>query len=329
MVLSISGNNYILVIYDYDSNTIHGQAIPDRKKESQVTVYEIILLVLKSRGLTPKLLRLDNETSTFLIDFMSEENFANQLLPPYTHRRDAAERAIRTFKYHFLSILYGTNPLFPINLWDKLLPQAIITLNLLRISGINPQLSAFSQIWGNFNFNSTPLVPAGAKLLIHENASVRESWAPHAVNGWYLGPALIHYRYYRVWTAETNSERIVDTVAWYPVHFKKLVSNSLDSAIATAQDLTRSLQEPKTNSPIPAISDSQRAILLDLSIIFRKSLLTEPRLEDTSISRDSNEEYLVKNANDSDVLSVNEDVGTPTTLDQRVTEFRAVPKGVE
>ena len=132
---------------------------------------------------------------------------------PYFHRRNATERAIRTFKDHIISILCGTDPLLPINLWNKLLPQATITLNLLRISRINPQLSAFSQIWGNFNFNSTPFAPAGTKLLIHENPSVRESWAPHAVKGGYLGPALIHYRCYRVWATETNSERIADTVA--------------------------------------------------------------------------------------------------------------------
>ena len=134
-------------------------------------------------------------------------------MPPYIHRRNAAERAIRTFKDHFISILCGTDPLFPINVWDKLLPQVTITLNLLRISRINPQLSAFSQIWGNFNFNSTPLAPAGTKLFIHENPSVRESWAPYAVKIWYLGPVLIHYRCYRVWTTETNSESIIDTVA--------------------------------------------------------------------------------------------------------------------
>ena len=79
-------------------------------------------------------------------------------------------------------------------------------------------------------------------------------------------------------------------VAWYPAHFKMLVSNSLDSPITVAQDLTRALLEPKTDSPIPAISDSQRAILLDLSNIFRDSILTEPRVEETSISRESNEE---------------------------------------
>ena len=36
MIPSIDGDNYILVIYDYDSNTIHVQTIQDRSKKSQV-----------------------------------------------------------------------------------------------------------------------------------------------------------------------------------------------------------------------------------------------------------------------------------------------------
>ena len=60
-------------------------------------------------------------------------NASYQLVPPKTHRRNAAERAIRTFKAHFLSILAGVAPYFPRNLWDLLLPEIELTLNLLII----------------------------------------------------------------------------------------------------------------------------------------------------------------------------------------------------
>ena len=46
-----------------------------------------------------------------------------QLLPPNFHRLNIAERAICTFKDHFLSILAGIPPSLPNYLWDKLLPQ--------------------------------------------------------------------------------------------------------------------------------------------------------------------------------------------------------------
>ena len=46
------------------------------------------------------------------------------LVPPGTHRRNAAEVAIRNFKAQFLSILAGTAQDFPPSLWYRLLPQA-------------------------------------------------------------------------------------------------------------------------------------------------------------------------------------------------------------
>ena len=88
-----------------------------------------------------------------------------------------------------------------------------MTLNLLCMSRINPQLSAYSQLWGNFSFNHTPIAPMSTKLLIHETPLARETWAPHIVKEWYLGPVMQHYRCFCIWTAETNAERIVDIVA--------------------------------------------------------------------------------------------------------------------
>jgi hypothetical protein len=61
---------------------------------------------------------------------------------PHCHRPNAAERASRTFKEHFVTGLSSVDPTFPLHLWDRLLPQEEITLNLLRTSRLHPQLSA-------------------------------------------------------------------------------------------------------------------------------------------------------------------------------------------
>ena len=58
----------------------------------------------------------------------------------------------------------------------------MMTLNLLRTSLINPKLSAYSQLWGPFDFNRTPITPLGTILLIHEKPEPREFWAPHAID---------------------------------------------------------------------------------------------------------------------------------------------------
>jgi hypothetical protein len=52
-------------------------------------------------------------------------------------------------------------------LWDNLVKQANITLNLLRASCLNPKLSAYAQLHGSFDFNRTPLAPPGTKVVIH------------------------------------------------------------------------------------------------------------------------------------------------------------------
>ena len=55
-----------------------------------------------------------------------------QLVPPYMYFRNAVKRAIHTFKAHFLATLAGTCAQLPIFLWDHLLEQAELTLNLMR-----------------------------------------------------------------------------------------------------------------------------------------------------------------------------------------------------
>jgi hypothetical protein len=53
---------------------------------------------------------------------------------PDNHRRYLADRAIQMFKNHFKAIIAvaGVNDSFPMRIWDKLLPQAVLTLNLIQ-----------------------------------------------------------------------------------------------------------------------------------------------------------------------------------------------------
>ena len=120
-----------------------------------------------------------------------QEGITFKLVPPHLHRANAAERAIQTFKSHFITCLSGLDPKFPIGQWDRLLSQTELTLNLLRASRLNPKLSAWSFLFGPFNFNSTPLAPPGTKIIAHLKPDQRKSWDPHGEEGWYVGPALI------------------------------------------------------------------------------------------------------------------------------------------
>ena len=125
------GNKIIMIIYDVDGNYIDGEPMRDHRPNSMIKAYHALWdRVTKNRVDKPMMHILDNEASA---DFKKEirKNCNLQLVPPDTHRRNLAERAIQTFKSHFISILAGVDPAFPMNLWDRLLPQTVLTLNLL------------------------------------------------------------------------------------------------------------------------------------------------------------------------------------------------------
>jgi hypothetical protein len=149
---------------------------------------------LVNRGLTPKLMKLDNEASKLLKDYLYQQDITFQLVPPYIHRRNSAERAISSFKNHLISGLCSKDKSFPMHLWDSILPQAVITLNMLRTSRINPKLSAAIHIFGQYDFNRAPFAPPVTRIIAHETPGRRRTWAPHGQDVWYIGPALEHYR---------------------------------------------------------------------------------------------------------------------------------------
>jgi hypothetical protein len=134
---------------------------------------------------------MDNEASAEYKKVICK-NCTIQLVPPNNHRRNLAERAIQTFKIHFLAIFAGVDDSFLMRLWDKLLPQTILTLNLLRQSNAVPSVSAYQYVRGTFDYNKTPLGPMGSTVQMHESRDNRGTWAERSIDGWYLGTSLEH-----------------------------------------------------------------------------------------------------------------------------------------
>jgi hypothetical protein len=205
-VVSSKGNKYIMILYDYDSNAIMAQPIKDRTALELLRAFQVMEHKLVACGLKPKLMKLDNEASKLLKTYLHQQDITFQLVPPYSHRRNAAERSIRSFKDHLIAGLCSTDKSFPMNLWDRLLPQAVITLNMLRKSRINTKLSASTHIDGQYDFNRAPMSPPGTRIIAHETPSRRRPWEPHGQDGWYIGPSLEHYRCYTVYVNKTRGE---------------------------------------------------------------------------------------------------------------------------
>jgi hypothetical protein len=117
-----------------------------------------------------------------------------QLIPPNIHHCNAAKRAIQTFKSHFLAIIAGLPPAFPYYLWDLLLPQTELTLNLLHQSSITPSMSAWAHFNGPFDYNATPLLPLGCPTIIHNKPATHRTWDIRGSDGFYVGVSLEDYR---------------------------------------------------------------------------------------------------------------------------------------
>jgi hypothetical protein len=97
-VRSSKGNWYVMVCYYYDCNYIKAVTMKSRSASEWVKAYDHIHQELISKGFKPKLQTLDNKASVALKSFFNKNDLEYQLVPPHCHRRNSAERAIRTFK---------------------------------------------------------------------------------------------------------------------------------------------------------------------------------------------------------------------------------------
>ena len=82
---------------------------------------------------------MDNEGADDLKTALNKAELIYQLVLPYIHRANKAERAIQTLKGYLKAGLATLDPDFPIQEWNRLLDQCELTLNILRASRLNPK----------------------------------------------------------------------------------------------------------------------------------------------------------------------------------------------
>jgi hypothetical protein len=61
-------------------------------------------------------MKLDNEASQLLKSYLHEKNITFKLVPPYSYRINAAERAIISFKDHLIAGICSTDKAFPMHM---------------------------------------------------------------------------------------------------------------------------------------------------------------------------------------------------------------------
>jgi hypothetical protein len=158
------------------------------------------------------------------------------------------------------------------HLWDRLLPQAEITLNLPRTSRLHPQLSTAAHYHGLVDYNNTAFAPPRCKIIAHKKPGKRRTWAPHGQHGYSLGPAMHHYRCQNVYISTTTSDRIVDTLEFFPHNYQMPQLSSTDRLIMAAKDMTDAFQNPHPDVPFASVGDDTISALANLSAIFKLKL---------------------------------------------------------
>ena len=273
---SSKGNHYIMVLIEIDSNAILAEAMKNRTAGEMIRAYLVLVTRLSNAGVKPKMHILDNECSEEFKAQIRKNNMTFQLVPPHDHRRNIAEKAIQTFKAHFISILCGTDKEFPLHLWCRLLPQAEHTLNMLRSARVAPHVSAYAYLWKQHNFNANPFAPLGCKVEAHIQPAVRETWAAHTASGYYIGNAWDHYRCHEIYITDTKHSRICETVFFKHKYLTMPSVTPADALIKAADNLVDTI-----NGIIPKHSVTSDAVtqLMEIYKIAAEKATCEARTQ--------------------------------------------------
>ena len=145
---SNEGKKNIYVMYVYDCNAIPNTSTKNISNKETIRAFTKLTEDLKSQGINPCYNITDNKASTTLKLTMKTMNIKYQLVPPSNHRGKNAEIEIQTFKNHFMAGLCSLEKYFHLQLLDRLLQQATISLRLLMQSITLLHISAYTHIFG-------------------------------------------------------------------------------------------------------------------------------------------------------------------------------------
>jgi hypothetical protein len=200
--------------------------------------------MLESKGHVIRLSVMDNQASQTIKKFFTKNQCKYMLVEPHNICVNEEERAIQTFKDHFVSMLATTDSKFPLQLWDRLAPLVKNTLNMLHPSQINPNVLAYEAVHGPYDWNRFPLVPPGCKAVIYEFPEARTSWGSRGTDSWYVGPSLNHYRCNHYFVQETQAYWISGSAELFPQHcqvpflmWNKHLQEVIDKLVTTLHEM--------------------------------------------------------------------------------------------
>jgi hypothetical protein len=162
---SSKGSYYLMCVYVFVCNAIVMLTMKSRSATYCFATYGGTQQYLTARGFNPKLQTMDNEASTALKRYLTENEVSYQLILLHRDRCYAAGCVIHIFEEHAVSLLATVEPNFPIHLWDHVLPKSVLTFNSLHTPKLHPKMSAEARLFGTFDYNKTHLAPPGSRVI--------------------------------------------------------------------------------------------------------------------------------------------------------------------
>ena len=137
-------------------------------------------------------------------------------------------------------------------------------------------MSVYAYLFGEFNYNQTPIAPPGTKVLAHAKPDNRASWAPNGDEGWYVSPSMKHYRCVNCYFPKTRSQRDVDTVTFSPKVVTFPAVKTEDFPKQAALDIISILTRPpsSTNVKLEAGDETRNALLKIAQALHRVEKIT-------------------------------------------------------
>ena len=112
---------------------------------------------------------------------------------------------------------------------------------------IIPKISAWEYFNGPFDFNTCPLAPVGFRVLILTKPATRKSWDFRSKQGFYMGPALDHYRCYKLVKSETK-QKVISATVEFSHAFLQIPAVFVDDKVINGLQMMASVQQ---NAPLP------------------------------------------------------------------------------
>ena len=180
-----------LIFYHEDSNFCLVLPLPDTSNVSYKSTIQEALDYFSVRKMSINICRLDNQCSKLIGNLITVTNQKDiELVPPYNHRANQAERALGSWKWHKTSIMAKFPPNCPIIVLKHIYFQSVLTFNLLRPSAISKNISAWQQVNGAYDYFHNPIAPLGTQVEVYKSKEERTStWDFHSYQGFYVGPA--------------------------------------------------------------------------------------------------------------------------------------------